>query len=105
MTARNRVGQQGQPCPPANHPSRTTEENRRDEHERGTSAAQNYAPSAGAAASAFFLGVDFFGAAFLLATFFLVASGLVVVLAMRPDLVRLRTVGFSVTAGAWRLPP
>jgi hypothetical protein len=51
--------------------------------------------------AAFFLGVAFLVAAFFVVAFF--AAGLVggaVVFVTRPDLVLLRIVGFSVTAGA-----
>jgi hypothetical protein len=54
--------------------------------------------AAGVADSAFFFGVAFLAAAFLGAAF--LAAGLAVVLVTRPDLVWLRTVGFSLTAGA-----
>ena len=52
--------------------------------------------------TAFFLGVAFLVVAFFVVAFF--AAGLAggaVVFVTRPDLVLLRIVGFSVTAGAW----
>lgn len=47
------------------------------------------------------MGAAFFGAAAFFAGAFLVAAGLAAVLATRPDLVLVRTVGLSTTAGAY----
>lgn len=54
------------------------------------------------AATSAFLPAAFFGAALLGAAFFTGGAGLgAVVFATRPDLVLVRTVGLSITAGAW----
>ncbi len=76
----------------------TSDKNRKRHHDR----VKTEGPHAAASA---FLGVfSFLGAAAFLGAAFLGAAGLAAVFATRPDLVLVRTVAFSTTAGAeaWR---
>jgi hypothetical protein len=72
----------------------------RPSHHKNWKRHQMKAPHAEASALSAFFGVAFLAAAFLGAAFLAAGAGLAAVFATRPDLVLVRTVGLSTTAGA-----